>query len=318
MSQTSKPVQTTEKLINAKKPQSHIQQNLGYRVFTVCNYIFLGLLGLATFFPFWYVLVASLNTGRDFAKGGVWLWPREFTIENYTLAFQDKDIFGALQVSLFTTVMCLITGLFFTSLVAYAMSVKTLPGRQAFNFFWYFTTIFGGGMIPFFLVLRTLGLNKSIWLYIVPTVYSFYNFILLRTNFNAVPYEMRESAQIDGANDLRIFLQIYLPVSKPILATIALFICVGRWNDWFMGAYYASNAKLYPAATLLQKILSEATATANIKVGQETTNQMTMTSYTSQSLQMAFVMILTMPIVVIYPFLQKYFVKGQMVGSVKG
>ena len=121
-----------------------------------------------------------------------------------------------------------------------------------------------------------------------------------------------------GVNDLRIFLQIYLPVSKPILATIALFIGVGRWNDWFMGAYYASKPSLYPAATLLQKILSEATATANIKAGQESAAQMSLTSYTSQSLQMAFVMILTMPIVVIYPFLQKYFVKGQMVGSVKG
>ncbi|MGI6174065.1 MAG: carbohydrate ABC transporter permease [Christensenellales bacterium] len=300
-----------------KKAKRNIRTSLGYKSFTAFNYTFLTLLGFATFYPFWYVLIASLNTGRDFLRGGVWLYPREFTLENYALAFQDKQIFDALQISVITTIACVLTGLFFTALVAYAMCVKTLPGRQFFNFFWYFTTIFGGGMIPYYIVLRTLGLTKSIWLYIIPSIYSFYNFILLRTNFSAVPYEMRESAQIDGAGDLRIFAQVYLPVSKPILATIALFIGVGRWNDWFTGAYYQSKAQLYPAATLLQKILAEASSTANIKAGQESAAQV-ITSYTSQSLQMAFVMILTMPIVVIYPFLQKYFVKGAMVGSVKG
>ncbi len=294
-----------------------IKQSRGYRVFTVCNYIFLGLLGLATFYPFWYVLVASFNTGRDFMRGGVWLFPREFTLENYSLAFEDKNIFNSLKNSLIITAANLATGLFFTSLVAYAMSVKTLPGKTFFNFFWYFTTIFGGGLIPYYLTLRNYHLNTSLWLYIVPTVYSFYNFILLRTNFSTVPYELRESAQLDGAGEFRIFWQIYLPLSKPILATIALFIGVGRWNDWFMGAYYASREVLWPAATRLQKILAEASSTQTIKEGQESAAQ-GITSYTSQSLQMAFVMILTMPIVVVYPFCQKYFVKGAMVGSVKG
>ena len=294
-----------------------IKQSRGYRVFTVCNYIVLGLLGLATFYPFWYVLIASFNTGRDFMRGGVWLFPREFTLENYSLAFQDKNIFNSLKNSVIITAANLASGLFFTSLVAYAMSVKTLPGRTFFNFFWYFTTIFGGGLIPYYLTLRNLHLNTSLWLYIVPTVYSFYNFILLRTNFAAVPYELRESAQLDGAGDFRIYWQIYLPLCKPILATIALFIGVGRWNDWFMGAYYTQKTSLYPAATMLQKILSEATSTQTIKEGQESASQ-GVTSYTSQSLQMAFVMILTMPIVVVYPFCQKYFVKGAMVGSVKG
>ena len=186
-----------------------------------------------------------------------------------------------------------------------------------FYFFWYFPTILGGGLIPYYLTRRNYHLNTSLWLYIVPTVYSFYNFILLRTNFSTVPYELRESAQLDGAGEFRIFWQIYLPLSKPILATIALFIGVGRWNDWFMGAYYASREVLWPAATRLQKILAEASSTQTIKEGQESAAQ-GITSYTSQSLQMAFVMILTMPIVVVYPFCQKYFVKGAMVGSVKG
>ena len=294
-----------------------IKMSRGYKAFSIFNYTLLALLGIATFYPFWYVLVASFNTGRDFMRGGVWIWPREFTLENYQLAFQDKQIFASLRISVFATAMNLLLGLFFTSLVAYALCVKTLPGRTFFNFFWYFTTIFGGGMIPYYMQLRALHLNTSVWLYIIPAIYSFYNFILLRTNFNNVPYELRESAQLDGAGDFRIFWQIYIPLSKPILATVALFIGVGRWNDWFTGAYYQARSNLFPAATLLQKILAEASSLSTIKEGQETAAQ-AITSYTSQSLQMAFVMILTMPIVVVYPFCQKYFVKGALVGSVKG
>lgn len=294
-----------------------MKETRGQKIFKVFNYTLMGLLGIVTFYPFWYVLIASLNTGRDFLRGGVWLYPREFTLENYVMAFKDERIFNSLTISFASTVLAVLIGLICTALVAYAMSVKTLPGRTFINFFWYFTTIFGGGMIPFYMVLRQLGLTSSFWLYVIPSIYSFYNFILLRTNFASIPYELRESAQLDGANEMTILTKIYLPLSKPILATLALFIGVGKWNDWFTGAYYQSKAALYPAATVLQKILSEVTATSQVKVGQETQLGF-MTSYTSQSLQMAFIMILTMPIIIIYPFLQKYYVKGVMVGSVKG
>lgn len=294
-----------------------MKNSTGRKIFNIFNYTFLGIFGFCTFYPFWYVLVASLNQGRDFTKGGVWLLPRAFTLENYVLAFQDKDIFTSLLISVTSTLLCVLLSLFVTAIAAYAMCIKTLPGRTFFSFFWYFTTIFSGGMIPYYMVLRDLHLTSSFWLYVIPALYSFYNFVLLRTNFTTIPTELRESAQLDGANDMTILARIYIPLSKPMLATLALFVGVGKWNDWFTGAYYQSNSALYPAATLLQKILSEATASSQIKVGQEVAIG-SITSYTSQSLQMAFVMILTMPIVVIYPFLQKYFVKGIMVGSVKG
>lgn len=294
-----------------------MKETKGQKVFKVFNYTFLALLGLVTFYPFWYVLVASLNTGRDFLKGGVWLFPRAFTLENYVMALKDDRIATSLGISVASTLLAVLFGLVFTALIAYAMSVKDLPGKTFVAFFWYFTTIFGGGMIPFYMVLRSLRLTSSFWLYVIPSIYSFYNFVLLRTNFQSIPYELRESAQLDGASDLTIMSRIYIPLSKPILATLALFIGVGKWNDWFTGAYYQAKATLHPAATVLQKILSEATQSSQMKEGQET-ELGTMTSYTSQSLQMAFVMILTMPIVVIYPFLQKYYVKGVMVGSVKG
>lgn len=294
-----------------------IRESKGRKIFNVCNYAFLGLLGLATFYPFWYVLIASFNTGRDFMRGGVWLYPRAFTLENYKMAFEDQSIFTSLGISTAATVLTVLISLTCTALAAYAMSVKTLPGKTFINFFWYFTTIFSGGIVPYYMVLRNLKLTGSFWLYVLPALYSFYHFILLRTNFSTIPYELRESAQLDGAGEGTILTRIYLPLSKPILATLALFIGVGKWNDWFTGAYYQSKINLYPAATVLQKILSEATAASQIKAGQET-QLGTITSYTSQSLQMAFVMLLTMPIVIVYPFLQKYYVKGVMVGSVKG
>lgn len=294
-----------------------MKETKGQKVFKIFNYTFLGLLGLVTFYPFWYVLIASLNTGRDFMRGGVWLFPREFTLENYIKAFADDRILPSLKISVTATILSVVVCLVFTALAAYAMSVKTLPGKTGLNFFWYFTTIFGGGMIPYYMVLRSLGLTNSYWLYIFPSIYNFYNFVLLRTNFANIPYELRESAQLDGASELTILSRIYIPLSKPILATLALFFGVGKWNDWFTAAYYQSQAKLYPAATVLQRILAEASAGSQVKVGQETALG-SMTSYTTQSLQMAFVMILTMPIVIVYPFLQKYYVKGVMVGSVKG
>lgn len=288
------------------------------KVFQVFNYVFLGLFGFATLYPFWYVLVASFNTGRDFARGGVYFFPREFTLENYQMAFKDDRIFNSLGVTIARTLIGVVLGLFLTALLAYALSVKTMPGRTFLTFFFYFTTIFSGGMIPYYMLLRDLGLTRSFWLYILPGIYNFFNFVLLRTNFSTIPEEIRESAYLDGAGHARILFQFYIPLSMPIIATLALFIGVGHWNDWFTGAYYQSNNDLIPAATLLQKLLKEATASSTITVGHETAAYGSMQSYTSQSLQMAFVMILTMPIVVVYPFLQKYYVKGVMVGSVKG
>lgn len=293
------------------------RRSRGQKIFAVCNGIFLTLFGFVTLYPFWYVLVASFNSGRDFLKGGVYFWPRDFTLQNYEMAFKDDRILPSLFISVSRTLIGTVLGLLVTAILAYALSVKTLPGKSGITFLFYFTTLFSGGMIPFYIQLRNLGLTSSFWLYIFPGLYGFMNFVLMRTNFNSIPEELRESAQLDGAGDIRILFQIYLPISTATLATLALLIGVGHWNDWFTGAYYQSVQSLKPASTVLQQLLAEATANQTVKVGQETALG-SMTSYTSQSLQMAFVMILTMPIVVVYPFLQKYYVKGMVVGSVKG
>ena len=287
------------------------------RVFNVFNVVFLTLLAAITFYPFWYVLVASFNVGSDFVRGGVYFWPRAFTLENYQRAFRDPRIFDSLQISVARTVIGVAVGLFFTSLVAYACTVKTMPGRTGFIFFWYFTTIFGGGMIPYFILLRDLGLNTSFWLYIIPSIFSFFNFLLMRVYFDTIPEELRESAMMDGAGHTRVLFQIYWPLSMPIIATLALFIGVGHWNDWFTAAFFQSRTELFPAATVLQRLLSEASPAAMREEGQYTVQDV-MRTFTPMSLRMAFVMILTMPIVALYPFLQKYFVKGVMIGAIKG
>ncbi|GHU65629.1 sugar ABC transporter permease [Clostridia bacterium] len=300
-------------------PRSNkIRKSFGVRAFTVFNYAFLGLFALITFYPFWYILIASFNTGPDFARGGVYLLPRVFTLDNYKKAFENKQIVDAFVISVGRTGIGIVLGLFFTALMAYAIHIKTLPGRTGIVLYFFITTIISGGMIPYFLLLRGLGLTRSFFIYVWPHIYNFYNMILIRTYFDGIPPELRESARIDGAGEWRTLIQIFLPTSMPVLATVALFLGVGHWNDWFTGAYYVTNQKLMPAATLLQKILQEASSQQSIKPGQETAIYAMSASTTPQSLQMAFVMILTMPIVAVYPFLQKYYVKGVMVGSVKG
>lgn len=297
---------------------SAIRKSTSQRVFTVFNLTFLAMLSIVMFYPFWYILIASFNTGPDFARGGVYLFPRAFTLDNYAKAFDNKQIMDAFLISVGRTGLGVVLSVFFTALLSYALHVRTLPGRTGFILYFFFTTIVSGGMIPYFLLLRSLGLTKSFYIYVWPSIYSFYNMILMRTYFDGIHPELRESAVIDGAGEWRTLLQIYLPLSTPVLATIALFVGVGHWNDWFTGAYYVTNQKLIPAATLLQKILLEASSQQSIKPGQESSIYALAASTTPQSLQMAFVMILTMPIVVVYPFLQKYYVKGVMVGSVKG
>ncbi|MDR0731148.1 MAG: carbohydrate ABC transporter permease [Treponema sp.] len=286
------------------------------RAFEVFNVVFLAFFGFITLFPFWYVLVASFNQGNDFVRGGVYFWPRAFTLENYAQAFKDAPIFNSLMISIGRTLLGVLLGLFFTALASYAV-ITEVPGRTFFTFFWYFTTLFGGGMIPYYMLLRDLGLTRSFWLYVIPGIYSFFNFLMMRTYFQTIPKELSESAEIDGAGHGRVLFQIYIPLAAPIIATLALFIGVGHWNDWFTGAYYQSRTNLFPAATLLQKILKESTP-AVMNAGQLSVEQVAMRTFTPMSLQMAFVMILTMPIVVVYPFLQKYYVKGVMIGAIKG
>ena len=290
-----------------------------YIIGSAVNYIILAVLCLIMLYPFIYFIAISFNDGYDAMKGGIYLWPREFTLDNYMKAFENEEMMGAFKISVLKTVIGTVLPLFLRATVGYALSRKQLWGRKGITFFFYFTTLISGGMIPGYILYRQLGLLNNFWIYIIPTLYSFYDIVMLRTYFSGIPDSLEESAYVDGCGPVRTFFQIYIPLAKPILATLALFAAVGQWNDWFTGAFYITDTELQPAATLLQKLISEVdfTKVTNQEHAQ-VLNQMKQSNVTPEALRTTFIVIMTVPILCVYPFLQKYFVKGVMIGSVKG
>jgi len=207
------------------------------------------------------------------------------------------------------------------ALAAYALTVKKLPFRNGITMFIYASTIFSGGVVPTFILYRNLGLLNNIMIYFLPGFYSFFTIVMMRTFMEQLPISLSEAAEIDGANEIRVFFSVILPLSMPLIATQLLFIAVRLWNEWHIGAFYVSDSKLIPAATFLQKLLKEADMTSNIEAlkaqGIYVDDQMVVQTVTPDSLRMTFVVIIVTPILLVYPFLQKYFVKGVMVGAVK-
>lgn len=293
-----------------------------FSVFEAVNYIILALLGFSMIYPFIYVLVYSLNDGYDSMRGGLYFFPRKFTLENYAQVFDNPRIWQAYKITLTRTILGTFLHVMLCSLMAYALSKKTLPGRSIAAFYIFLPTIFNAGFIPFFITLQKLHLINTFWVYIVPMLFNFMHIVIIRTFFQGIPEELEESAKIDGYGDFQIFLRIYLPLSGPVLATISLFIGVAHWNDWFSGAYYVSDKELIPVQTMLQEMLMQAEALSNsmqraAQQGGQTINP-GMIGSTPESLRMALLVITVFPILCVYPFLQRYFVKGVMLGSVKG
>ncbi|MGO4348649.1 carbohydrate ABC transporter permease [Paenibacillus sp. MCAF9] len=291
----------------------------GDKVFQTLIYASLIILGIVMFYPFWNSLVISFNEGRDTALGGVTIWPRAFTLENYNVVFKDTRLLNSFWISVMRTVIGTILSVFVTSLLAYGMSKRDLQLRNYYMIFFIVTMFFSGGLIPTFLLVRNLGLMNTFWVMIIPGLISVYHMIIFRTFFSALPDGLEESAKIDGCSNYGIFFRIVVPISGPIIATIGLFTAVGHWNDWFTGAIYISKDELLPIQTLLRQIMN-----SNIMTEMSSGNAIAMEhinrnrSITTKSLLMATMMVATIPIILTYPFLQKYFVKGVLIGSIKG
>ncbi|WP_054023296.1 carbohydrate ABC transporter permease [Bacillus sp. FJAT-28004] len=293
-----------------------------FSIFNFFNYIFLTLFGLSMIYPFIYILVYSLNDGKDSMMGALYFFPRKFTFENYVEVFENARIWQAYKITLLRTLIGTLAHVLLCTLMAYALSKKSLPGRTFFTYYIFLPTIFSAGFIPYFITLQKLHLINTFWVYVIPMLFSFMHIVILRTFLQGIPEELEESARIDGYGDLQIFIKIILPLSGPVLATISLFIGVSHWNDWFTGTYYVSDKDMIPVQTLLQELLSEAEALSSsmqraAEQGGQTVN-MNMAGATPESLRMALLVITVFPILCIYPFLQRYFVKGVMIGSVKG
>lgn len=300
-----------------KTNSSSAKCSISEKIFDLFNHIVLTLFGFTTVYPFWYALIYSLNAGSDSEKGGLYFYPRVFTLKNYTTVLKDQLMANAFFISVMRTLVGTTLTVLLCSMTAYAFTKKDMPGRNFFTIFIFITTLFGGGMIPFFILIRWLGLYNTFWVYIIPGLYSFWNIVVMRTYMQNLPMSIEESALIDGAGYLRIYFQIILPLSMPVIAYFLLIIGVGHWNDWFSGLFYVTDKKLMPAQSVIQNLIRSSSFSAEV-LRQGGAIRIEEIKVTSESLKMAAIMLVTIPIICIYPFLQKYFVKGALIGSVKG
>jgi putative aldouronate transport system permease protein len=291
----------------------------GDRVLVTWIYILLAILAFLSFYPFWNAAVISFNNGTDTMRGGVTFWPRKFSLENYSVVFQDSRLINGFMISVLRTVIGTLASIAATAIFAYGMSKSELMGRKFYMVFCIITMYFSGGLIPSFLLIRELGMFNSFWVMVIPGLISVWNMIIFRTFFKGIPAGLEESARIDGCSHWGVLMRIVLPLSGPVLATLSLFTAVYHWNDWFTPSIYISNIDLMPIQTKLQQILnSNIMAEQMAQLDAAAQGRMNkMRAVTTKSLSMATMMVATIPILCVYPFLQKYFVKGVMVGSLK-
>ncbi len=267
-----------------------------------------------TLYPIWYVLVNSFNDGQDAMRGGIYWVPRVFSLDNYIEVFKNAGIMTAMGITIAKTVIGVVCHVFFTAMVGYALSRRELLGRKFYLVMGTITMFFYGGLIPTFLLIRDLGLFDSFLVYIIPALFSFFDMIIFMAFFREIPDGLEEAARIDGANDLMIFTRIIIPISMPVVATIALFHGVYQWNDYFTGMIYVNKMDLQPIQTFLFRVVAQSSSNQIVATAGAAINR----TVTSQSIKLATMVVTTLPIVLAYPFLQKYFVKGLMVGSIKG
>jgi len=280
------------------------------RIFDGINLVLLLGFTALIIIPIWNVLVSSVTSGATLTGGSFIFWPEGITFVNYQIVFQDHLIWNAFFISIMRTLIGSVASVFFTSVVAYGLSKRNLRGRNIYTAIFVVTMFFGGGMIPTFLLIRSIGLMNSFWVYIIPALFSYWNAIILMNFFRGIPAALEESAEIDGASYWRIFFTIILPLSKPALATVALFNGVGHWNDFMTTNLYIRNERLFTLQfrVFLIIVRADLAQMENIPVAIQTT---------TRGIQLATIIVTTVPIVLVYPFLQKYFVSGMTLGAVK-
>lgn len=291
----------------------------GDKVFNVTNVFVMCVVIAILLGPFWFALVGSLDQGLDYLRGGVYFWPRVFTWANYEAVFSESGIYRAFLVTAERTVVGTILPLFFTALVAYGMSKTELKGRKIYTLVMLFTMFFGGGLIPTYLLYQKLHLLNNFWVYVIPWLFSVWNMIIIRSFIqSSISTSLIESAKMDGASEYRIFFSLVLPLSKPVLAAIGLFTAVAQWNSYQDSLFYTTSNSLQTLQLLLYNMITNAdTATQmSSQAAQVMPNQAMQIS--PQTLELAMMMAAAAPILIVYPFLQKYFVKGMYIGSVKG
>lgn len=283
------------------------------RTFDVFNVLFLGFVAAVTVLPFIYVLACSFATEKEILTKPFFIIPSEFQFESYKYIFSSATLPRAFMNTVYITIVGTVIALFFNITLAYPLAKQRIMGRNVILGLITFTLVFGGGMIPTFLVIKGLGLLDSLWALMIPGAISTWNLIIIKNFFQGIPAELEEAAKIDGAGDLRVLLQIVLPLSKPMLATFALFYAVGYWNSYTSALLYINDMKKWTLQIMLRQIIMLSNGAIDGSEFDETA-----TRPPSESIQMAVIVFGTLPILCVYPFLQKHFTKGVLVGAIKG
>lgn len=278
----------------------------------------LAILFIITFYPFWYVFIASINDPMDTMRGGLTFYPRELNFSSYGVIMKDKEFMSSMGISVLRVIIGTPLAVLFTSMLAFVLSKKELVGYTFWNKLFVFTMYFGGGIIPTYMVYKTLGMIDNFIVYIVPSIISVYYMILIKSYINSIPKELEESALIDGANDITVFFKIIMPVSKPIIATIALFVAINHWNSFFDSYLYTSKQSLKTLQAVMMNILNQYQTSNMGDAASAAANAARQRATSSDSIRMTATIVSTVPIIMVYPFVQKYFVSGIMMGAVKG
>ena len=273
-------------------------------------YIFLFLFALITFYQLWYVIIGSFSNGQQYGSGGVFLWAKGFTFANYQVIFRDTTFWSAFRNSVLRTATGVVVELLFTAAVAYAMTNKYLRCRNAYYWIFIFTMFFSGGIVPMYLLLRVIGLYDSFWVYIIPSMFSVYNMLIISNFYRGIPYSLYEAAELDGAGELTIWATVYMPLSKPVLATVSLWIAVEHWNS-YMGTMLYTEAGEWTLTLqyYLKQLINEASGSSGTEYADEVT---------AKTVSYAGIIVALIPIMCFYPFIQKHFTKGIMIASLKG
>ncbi|MBW4084284.1 carbohydrate ABC transporter permease [Paenibacillus sp. S150] len=291
-----------------------IKPSLGERIFDICNAVIMVLMIILTLYPMLYILFSSLSEGnRLISFNGILLWPQGFSLEGYKAVLNNPVILSGFKNTFFILAVGLVINMTLTSLGAYFLSREGVMLQKPIMFFIVFTMFFQGGLVPFYLIVKSYGLLDSLWALILPTAVSTFNLIIMRTYFMAIPKELEESAFLDGAGHFTILFRIFIPLSMPVVAVLILYYGVGHWNSWFNAMIFLRDQNLFPIQLVVRNIILE-----NDNASMLGTTTLIQSRDVAETLKYAAIIVTTAPILLLYPFLQKYFVKGVMVGALKG
>ena len=298
------------------KRYKKITRTPGEWVLDIVKVVFLAFVVVVTVYPFWNIFIISINDATDDIRGGLYFLPRKLSLSSYAEILGRSTFLASIKVSVGRTLIGTPIAVLVTAMLAYPLSRKDLVGRKFWNLLFVFTMYFGGGLVPYYMVLKGIHMLNTFWVFIFPMMMSVYNMILIRSYIESMPDSLFEAAKIDGANDLVVFVKMVIPLSKPILMTVALFVAINQWNSWFDAYLYTSDQALKPMQSILVEILNQYQTGAS--TSQAMSNAKAGVTVTPDSIRMAATMVATLPIIMVYPFVQKYFVKGIMLGAVKG